>query len=328
MGLDTEFDVSLFGNDEKSCAKIASVRNDLIREHTGYEVRDIEEIVQRGDVKTLLNDCEGSRQHLQEINDEPYRSPVLSKYVSKIADPRRPIIAGRWTRLPRLNPQQSITLITAIAVAACLAALWTWTPLSQFTEKEHLENLLQDVRSSPISFLWVMGIYILCGLFFFPITAMSTAIILIFGGWQGLAYSMIGALISGTMGYWIGKAIGKERLLKVFPKAKSPMEKISNSGVVGVAVIRMLPIAPFTLINIIMGVIHVPLLSFILGTALGLSPGKIMLAIFGESFIEVFRHPDLQNVLYAGVGLALWVAVILVCNKLAKQWQAKHQRAA
>ncbi len=103
------------------------------------------------------------------------------------------------------------------------------------------------------------------------------------------------------------------------------MEKIRSSGVIGVTVIRMLPIAPFSLVNMIMGVIHLPLLPFLLGTFFGLSPGKIMLAIFGESFIEVFQNPDLQNSLYAAMGITIWATVIFACNKLAKMWQAKHQ---
>ncbi len=325
MGMDTEFDVTLYGDNQAACSKIASVRNDLIREHTGYEIEKIQEVVRNGDVQELLEECPGSRQHLRRINDEQYRNQPMAKTIYKLADPRRPLIHARWTRFPRFNKQQAMVLAAAILFAASLAALWSWTPLAEYTDKENLSQLLENIRNAPLALLWIIGIYVISGIFFFPVTAMSTVVVLMFGGWQGFLYATMGALCSGLAGYAIGRAIGRERLLKIFPKAEKSMEKIRSSGVIGVTVIRMLPIAPFSLVNMIMGVIHLPLLPFLLGTFFGLSPGKIMLAIFGESFIEVFQNPDLQNSLYAAMGITIWATVIFACNKLAKMWQAKHQ---
>ncbi|PZO87257.1 MAG: phospholipase [Micavibrio aeruginosavorus] len=325
MGMDTEFDVTLYGNNEASCAKIESVRNDLIREHTGYEIEEIQQIARNGDVQQLLEECPGSRQHLRRIDDEQYRKQPMEKIIYKLADPRRPLIHARWTRFPRFNKQQAIVLATAILFAASLAALWSWTPLAEYTDKENLSQLLENIRTAPLGLLWIIGIYVVSGIFFFPVTALSTAVVLIFGGLQGFLYATIGAICSALAGYAIGRAVGRERLLKIFPKAEKSMEKVRSSGVIGVTVIRMLPIAPFSLVNMIMGVIHLPLLPFVLGTFFGLSPGKIMLAIFGESFIEAFQNPDLQNSLYAAMGITIWVAVIFACNKFAKMWQTKHQ---
>lgn len=325
MGMDTEFDVSLYGNSERARNKIVSIRNDLIREHTGYKPHETESMITEGNVRGIMKERANSRQHLREINDEEYRNEPLSTFICKFADPRRPLVPAHWTRLPRINTQQIAILSGLVALAFIIAALWVWTPLSEYTEPESLSQLLEGIRNAPFAILWIIGLYIISGLFFFPVTAMSTAVILIFAGWQGFLYATIGALASALTGYTIGRAVGKDRLLRIFPQAKKPMNKIRESGVIGVTAIRMLPIAPYSLVNMVMGVIHLPLLPYILGTALGLSPGKIMLAVFGESFLEVFQHPDLQNILYATLGVFLWGSIIYICNKLAKQWQEKHQ---
>lgn len=335
MGMDTECDVLLCGEDDAARTKIASVRNDLIREHTGYEEDYIADVVNDGKhVAKLVDECPGSRQHLRLINDEAYRDQPMADLAYKLADPRRPLISSRFTRLPRWKGASSwsgrqIGVVAAmIALIAALSILWSFTPLAEYNDPDKIEGLFEQVRNAPFALLWLTLIYVVGGLLFFPVTALSTAVILIFGGVKGFIYATIGALASGLVGYGLGKLIGRRRLLSVFPKAEKAMDKIKGSGVIGVTVIRMVPIAPFSVVNMAMGVIHVPIFAYLLGTALGLSPGKVMLAIFGQSFIDVFKNPDLHNILIAGAGIIAWIGVVWMCNKLARQWQARHEQAA
>lgn len=328
MGMDTEFDVSLYGEDAAARRTIAGVRNDLIHEHTGYQAEKIERIVKSGSVHDFLKECAGSRQHLCLIDDESYRDEPLAGVIYKIADPRRPLLPAYLTRFPRLHKKQAALIAAALALVACLSALWAYTPLAAYTDIDRLSGLMESMRNAPGTLIWVVGVYIVSGLLFFPVTAVSTAVVLIFGGVKGFVYATVGALASGLTGYALGRLIGRERLLRLFPKAERSVNKMRDSGVIGVTVIRMLPIAPFSVVNMIMGVIQVPILVFLLGTALGLSPGKIMLAIFGDRFIDAFQKPDAENILYAAVGIGLWAGVVIACNKLARYWQMRRGQQA
>ena len=206
--------------------------------------------------------------------------------------------------------------------------LWSHTPLAEYADTEKLADLFKKAQNSPFALLWVTVIYVVGGLLFFPVTILSGAVILVFGAVKGFIFSLVGAIASGVLGYSIGRWLGKDRLEKIFPKSKKITEKIKDSGVIGVAVIRTLPIAPYSLMNLIFGVVNVSLAAFIMGTILGLAPGKLMLAIFGESVVHAFKEPTTENAIYAVLGLAGWIGVGWLCNKAAKNWQDYKKQAA
>jgi phosphatidylserine/phosphatidylglycerophosphate/cardiolipin synthase-like enzyme/uncharacterized membrane protein YdjX (TVP38/TMEM64 family) len=335
MGLDTECDIVLIGSDEKARRKIADVRNDLIREHTGYKAQEIDDMVnQGGSVRSLLEDRPGSRQHLCPIDDTRYAGQPFTRLATFFADPRRSFIPARYTRLHKMfkkdffKDKKVWIAFAALMLAAGFSLLWSHTPLAEYADTEKLADLFEKAQNSPFAILWVTVIYVVGGLLFFPVTILSGAVILVFGAVKGFIFSLVGAIASGVLGYSIGRWLGKDRLEKIFPKSKKVTEKIKDSGVIGVAVIRTLPIAPYSLVNLIFGVVNVSLAAFIMGTVLGLAPGKLMLAIFGESVVQAFKEPTAENAIYAVLGLAGWIGVGWLCNKAAKNWQNYKKQAA
>ena len=46
------------------------------------------------------------------------------------------------------------------------------------------------------------------------------------------------------------------------------------------AVVRNLPVAPFTIVNMVAGASHIKLGDFLLGTALGMAPGIVAIMVF------------------------------------------------
>ena len=334
MGMDTECDIVLIGEDEKACKKISDVRNDLIREHTGYKAEEIDAVINNGgSIDILLRDCPGSRQHLRRIDDSRYADQSFIKLVTFFADPRKPFISSKFTRFHKFikkdwfKNRRIWIILSTLAAITFLSMLWSYTPLAEYADAEKLADLFEKARNSPLA-LWVTVVYIIGGLLFFPVTVMSGAVILVFGAVKGFIFSLAGAIASGVVGYSIGRYLGKDKLYKFFPRSKKATEKIKDSGVIGVAVIRTLPIAPYSLMNLIFGVVNVSLPAFIMGTALGLAPGKLMLAIFGESIVDVFKQPTGENVLYAILGFAGWIGIGWLCNKLARKWQYHKKQAA
>lgn len=91
MGFDTECDVSMTASTDDHSQKILEIRNDLIREHTGYEIEEIENIV-KGELplKMLMEDNPHSRQHLINIDDTQFQTSTFVKLITAVTDPRRP----------------------------------------------------------------------------------------------------------------------------------------------------------------------------------------------------------------------------------------------
>jgi phosphatidylserine/phosphatidylglycerophosphate/cardiolipin synthase-like enzyme/uncharacterized membrane protein YdjX (TVP38/TMEM64 family) len=330
MGMDTECDIVIIGSHEAARKKIAAVRTDLIHEHCGRAALDIERIISTGEpVATLLEHIPGSHHHLEPINDERYRDEKFIALSRKIADPKRPFVTTGWTtlfhhgRLRRQLIRSTAAFSLAIIIILAISLMWEYTPLMKYASVDALVSLFEEEKESHFTILWVTLVYVIGGLVFFPVTVMTGATIIVFGGVKGFFISSIGATISSIVGYKIGQWVGLDNLRKISHKTQYALDKIKDSGVVGVAVIRTLPLAPFTLVNFVFGVSGVPLVIFVIGTFLGLLPGKITIAIFGDSFSDALKNPDPQNIFYAAIAFSAWLAVIFGCNWLAKQWQKK-----
>lgn len=333
MGMDTECDLTLMATAPEHKAKVAAVRNDLIREHTGFSVERIEDIIRQGHAPArFLEDKSSSRQHLVAIDDSAYANERGVDWLIPFGDPRRPFLVGlvRLSDKIRFRGWKGRRMAVAatlgiIVLLAALSLLWTMTDMKEFVKPEFVAGWIDRIDSSPYEFLWILGAYIVSGLLFFPVTVLSAAIILAFGGVKGFGYTVIGGLVSGWLGYMIGHMLGREKLQRIFPSSKKIIKKLRASGVMGVTAVRMLPIAPFSLVNLLMGVVNIPIYAYLAGTFLGLLPGKVMLALFGTSLKETFSNPSAMTIIKTALLLVLWLGIIFICHHFAQKWQKRQQ---
>jgi uncharacterized membrane protein YdjX (TVP38/TMEM64 family) len=99
-------------------------------------------------------------------------------------------------------------------------------------------------------------------------------------------------------------------------------DALADRGIVTIAAIRMVPLAPFTLVNLAAGAIGVGFRDYMLGTVLGIAPGTILVCLFGRQVRQFWQHPNGQGIaLVAGI-LIIWIAV-----SLSLQRWAAHRRA-
>lgn len=331
FGMDTECDVSLIGNSEKACRKIAAVRTDLIREHCGREAEEIDRMIDTlQPVSRFLEPVPHSTQHLKRIDDEVYRTENFVSLARKIADPKQPFIGARWTTAfhhgaPRKQLSRNTALLIGFILLCCLIAFaWKYTPLSEYASIESLEKLFSREEDTVVSYIWVTALYVICSLLFMPVTVLSAAMIVIFGGVKGVIISLIGAMLSSLAGYQIGQMAGPDNLKKVSKQVEAVLNKISNLNVMSVAVVRTLPLAPFSVVNLVFGVSNVSMMTFLIGTLLGLLPGKITLAFMGESISDLIHQPTAENITYVTIGFMAWIGVMVLCNRFAQKWQNRH----
>jgi uncharacterized membrane protein YdjX (TVP38/TMEM64 family) len=69
------------------------------------------------------------------------------------------------------------------------------------------------------------------------------------------------------------------------------------------------PVAPFTVVNLVAGASDIRFRDFLLGTIIGLLPGLIALTLLGYQISELLTEPSaLQLAILAGA-VAIWIAV-------------------
>jgi uncharacterized membrane protein YdjX (TVP38/TMEM64 family) len=86
-----------------------------------------------------------------------------------------------------------------------------------------------------------------------------------------------------------------------------------------VAAVRVLPIAPFSLVNLAAGAASVGLWRFLGGTILGMAPGFILLSALGDQLYRLLSEPT-PAALAAVAGLVLlWIAALFVVRRWARR---------
>lgn len=98
--------------------------------------------------------------------------------------------------------------------------------------------------------------------------------------------------------------------------------RFANGGIVAVIMLRCVPVAPFTLVNLVAGATHLRVRDFLLGTALGMSPGILALTVFSDRLAAALHDPSpgtLAVLLAAVVLFALGAFAIY-------RWLVRHPR--
>jgi phospholipase D1/2 len=119
---------------------------------------------------------------------------------------------------------------------------------------------------------------------------------LVFGPLLGCAYSFAGCFLGAAVTYAVGYFLGRDFIQQVVgSKWQRVEQKIGQTGITGVATLRLLPVAPFTIVNIISGAFQIRFWDYIVGTLLGMAPGVIIINLFAHQFESAIRNPGLGS---------------------------------
>jgi uncharacterized membrane protein YdjX (TVP38/TMEM64 family) len=107
--------------------------------------------------------------------------------------------------------------------------------------------------------------------------------------------------------YAVGRRLGPAPLRRLLgPRINRIGREVNRKGIVAVAIVRLVPIAPFTLVNLVAGAMRIRFLDYMVGTALGLLPGLVLVSTLGDRLVRILDGPTLAEVLGLLALLVLW----------------------
>jgi len=212
------------------------------------------------------------------------------------------------------SQKRRLWLGAAILVLLCAAAAaWKWTPLAELIDIHRLSRWAAALRDSPARYFYLLGVYIVGSILLVPITAMILITAMIFGPVAGSLYALIGSLAGAAVTYAIGAMLGRDFVRTIAGRKWQRLEKkVAETGIIAVTALRLLPVAPFTVVNIVCGAFKVPWRDYLLGSILGLTPGVLITALFAHQLTSALRDP--------GIGAFLLLAALIAVTIVGSVW--------
>ena len=315
MGVDTECDLAIEATAQSHRTAIARIRNRLLGEHCGVTEDEVAVAIERsGSLVKAAESLSANGHRLLPIDDGEPDKAGLASLAERIADPTRPLRLKQWMwRVLARAARPSRAIVAAMALGLPLLALtiaWHFSGLSHFASIGRARDWLSAAGDGPWVLPLVLLVFVLAGAVSFPVNILILATSAAFGPWLGALYSALGAMASALLMYGIGMRLGKEPLSRILgSRWRRALDGIRDRGVLAVVVLRMIPVAPFSLVNLAVGASGIRLVDFALGTALGMAPGLGLMVLMGDHIVRLFSHASVGELALLVLFVMAWIAL-------------------
>ncbi len=219
--------------------------------------------------------------------------------------------------------KQKFTITGGIILALILCAIGIYF-LYQDEEywRTTISHYLEMARGTPWALPFVVAVYVLGGVFMFPIMVLNLACAVVFGI-GGIFYALAGCMANALVFFGLGKLVHRKygRKLLSFPKIHKVDTALNHAGVTGVVAIHIIPVPPFTIVNLAAGLTTISLSTYMLGTFMAMVPGAVARGIVGDSITKIFLSPTAETYMYLVLGLLLWAGLIALTHVTVKKFQ-------
>lgn len=217
-------------------------------------------------------------------------------------------------------------LLAALALVLLgLAALWRLSPLGQDLTAEQVASGLEQLQQSRWAIPALAVIYVLGNAVLFPTLLLNIGVILVWGAVWGSVYALGGSVLAGLLFFAVGQRWGAPYLERwQGRRLKASLRFLRASGVVGMVILRVTPVAPYPIVNLALGAAEISWWVFGLGTLLGLLPSILGMAVVGEELRALMQDPQPEQLMQVAALAVVVLGVLAAVQWLARRYQREH----
>ncbi len=322
MCLDTECNIALeaAGNDEVRRA-IAGLRDRLLGEHLDAGQDAVAQAIRtHRSLHAAIDSLQRPDQRWLDRR-EPELDPAIDAITPAhdVLDPECPLDPDLLISdlLPERDRREAVRLrvvvIGLVVVAlAGLAIAWRYTALASYLNMEFSRREAARLRDAGWAPLALPVVFVVAGLFMIPVTLLIAVTVAVFGPFVGIVHAFVGAMASALATYALGRSLGRNTVRRIAGKRLNELSRrLGRRGLLAMLLVRVIPVAPYAVVNLVAGASHIGWRDYLLGTALGLFPGLVMTTAFVDRAIAALRSPGVGTfatlaLVLAGIVVAGW----------------------
>jgi len=335
MGMDTECDLTIEARGEARVAKaVRTFRDQLVGEHSGTTAEKVAAAERAaGSLHAAIEKLGSPTRKLLALPAPQLAEAKLA--MAQVGDPDAPLALERIVE--KVAPETASAkggfalkkvlyiLGGIIAAAVGLALLWTHTPLADWVTRENAVQLAEWFSDHWWAPVLVMAAYTPASFIMFPRWIITMTAVLAFGPWHGFVYGFVGILIAGVVTFLPGRLVERDTIRRIAGRKLKPVTQfMERKGLIAVTLVRLVPIAPFPVVNMVMGAMRVKLWHFILGTFLGMLPGMLAATVLSDQLAAALEDPTRVNFWVIAAAVLVLVALAYFGQRYMRRHSAAH----
>ena len=156
-----------------------------------------------------------------------------------------------------------------------------------------------------------------------PQIVLIAAAVVAFGPLTGAAYSWIGTMVSSLVGFYLGRSAGARVLERVSGEGvRRFMRLVGQNGFLASLIVRLVPSAPFIVVNMAAGVTPMRLRDFVAGTGIGIVPKIALTAFAGASIVQLLQGEIGRHWVELAAVATIWLAI----GWFARRWLTRREK--
>ncbi len=178
------------------------------------------------------------------------------------------------------SPKLRLTLLFGLVLAVAAAFFFVGGP-----SQEDAEQAIEDAGAlAPVVFVVA---YAILTVLLFPGIIPAVAAGAVFGVVAGTVLSLVGATIGAIGAFLLARRLGRKDVERVAGRRMRRLDGwIGRRGFMAVLYARLVPVAPFNVLNYVCGVTSVGTRDYVLATSIGMIPGTFLHVALGSTLSD------------------------------------------
>jgi phospholipase D1/2 len=179
-----------------------------------------------------------------------------------------------------------------------------------------LLGVIEAARGNSWLPLVVVGVYVVWGAIFVSPWLLTLTVSTMVAPPMSTLSCWLGLNLSAAVYYGLGRLLARRLFSKLVGRRAKHL--VEQAGFEGIVFIRVLPLFPYTLINLSAGAFGVPFVSYQLATAIGLVPLVLLVTLLGDRAVDVLKSPTPTSIALLALFVLLVVLLTIGGRKLMK----------